>query len=321
MAIDPLTRRGLLASAGAAGLTAIAASTAPQSLAQNPPKVKKKGPNVKMTTRPIPSSGEALPIVGFGTYRSFNLSNTPENVSRLTEVCRILFESGGSILDSSPMYGRSEEMAGNALASLGARDKAFIMTKVWTSGRSSGVRQMQESLRLFKTDHIELMQVHNLQDWRTHLKTLRAWKEKKTFRYIGLTHYTTSALNDLIEISRHEKIDFLQFPYSIELRAAEQRLLPFARDKGIATISNVPFGQGGLFRRVRGQKPPTWATDFGADSWGRFFLKYVLGDPALTCVIPGTGKPHHARDNVGAGFGRMPTAAERKRMIEALAAI
>lgn len=319
MKLDPLTRRSLLAGAGAAGLTAMAGAAASSSLAQNPPKVKKKAPNVKMITRPIPSSGEALPVVGFGTYRSFNLSNTPENVRQLAEVCRILFESGGSILDSSPMYGRSEEMAGNALAALGERDKAFIMTKVWTSGRSSGVRQMQESLRLFKTDHIELMQVHNLQDWRTHLRTLREWREKKTFRYIGLTHYTTSALDDLVDISRREKIDFLQFPYSIELRAAERRLLPFARDKGIATISNVPFGQGGLFRRVRGQNPPAWAAEFGADSWARFFLKYVLGDPALTCVIPGTGKPRYARDNVGAGFGRMPTAAERKRMIETLA--
>jgi diketogulonate reductase-like aldo/keto reductase len=240
-------------------------------------------------------------------------------VRRLAEVCRILFEAGGSILDSSPMYGRAEAMAGRALAELGARDRAFIMTKVWTTGRQSGIRQMEESLRLFRTDRIELMQVHNLTDWRTQLRTLRAWKERGTFRYIGLTHYTTRALDELLDIGRREKVDFLQFPYSIELRAAERRLLPQARDAGIATISNVPFGQGGLFRRVRGAQPPAWAAEFGADSWARFFLKYVLGDPGLTCVIPGTGKPHHARDNVGGGVGRFPTEAERRRMVEAVA--
>lgn len=315
---DPraITRRGLLTAAGGAGLAAMAGGVAGG--VAGPAGAQTRG---AMATRKIPSTGEALPVVGFGTYRSFNLSDTPENVRRLAEVCSTLFAAGGSILDSSPMYDRAEEMAGKALGALKSRDKAFIMTKVWTTGRERGIRQMRESLRLFRTDKIELMQVHNLSDWRTQLKTLRAWKDEGVFRYIGLTHYTTSALDDLMAVARREKVDFLQFPYSIDLRAAERRLLPFARDTGIATIANVPFGQGGLFREVRGKTVPDWAAAFGADSWARFFLKYVLGDPALTCVIPGTGKPHHARDNVGAGFGRVPTATERRRMIAVVEAL
>jgi len=269
----------------------------------------------KIATRPIPASGAPLPVLGFGTYRTYDYPDTPEVQRRLRAVTRILFEAGGTILDSSPMYGAAEERAGEALAALGLTDRAFVMTKVWTSGREAGIRQMRQSLRHFKRDKIELMQVHNLVDWRTQLKTLKAWKERGTFRYIGLTHFTTSSFDDLMRIAKAEGVDFLQFPYSIARRAAERRLLPFCRDAGIATVANVPFGGGGLFGRVRGKSVPDWAKDFGADSWARFFLKYVLGDPALTCVIPGTGKERHARDNVGGGIGRVPTQAERRRMV------
>jgi diketogulonate reductase-like aldo/keto reductase len=300
---DPIQRRDFLRASACAGaaLAAAAAGT--------------------IAARPIPATGEALPVLGFGTYRTYDLPDKPMVQANLQAVTKILFDAGGTVLDSSPMYGSAEARAGEALAALNLTGRAFVMTKVWTSGEAAGIRQMRNSLRHFKRDKIELMQVHNLVDWRTQLKTLRAWKERGTFRYIGLTHFTTSAFDDLMAVARVEKIDFLQFPYSIARRDAESRLLPFCRDKGIATVANVPFGGGGLFRRVRGKPVPAWAADFGADSWARFFLKYVLGDPALTCAIPGTGKVRHARDNIGGGIGRMPTAAERRRMIRVMAGL
>jgi aryl-alcohol dehydrogenase-like predicted oxidoreductase len=174
---------------------------------------------------------------------------------------------------------------------------------------------MEASLAKLRTPMIDLMQIHNLVDWRTQLRTLRAWKEQKRVRYIGITHYTTSAFDELAGIMRSEPVDFVQFPYSIGVRAAEKRLLPLAAERGIATLVNVPFDSGALFRRVRGKALPPWAVEFDCASWAQFFLKYILGDPAITCVIPGTAKPEHARDNVAAGMGRLPDAAQRQRMV------
>lgn len=267
-------------------------------------------------TRPIPKSGEALPAVGLGTWQTFDIGRDAGERSRRREVLELLFQGGGSVIDSSPMYGRSEGVVGDLLAAMGARDRAFLATKVWTRGRADGIAQMEQSLSRFRTDRLDLMQIHNLVDWRTHLKTLRAWKEEGRIRYLGITHYTTGALEDLAAIIEREPIDFVQFAYSLDVRQAERRLLPLAAERGVATLINRPYEKGALFRAVRGRALPAWAADFGCATWGQFFLKYILSHPAVTCVIPGTSKPKHMLDNLGAGRGRLPDAAERRRMVE-----
>ncbi len=274
-----------------------------------------------MLAKPIPSSGEMLPAIGIGTYKGFDLADGAANHARLAEVLRRLFAAGGKIVDSSPMYGRAEARAGQALASLGKQHDAFIMTKVWTSGREAGLRQMRESLEFFGVDRIALMQIHNLVDWRAHLPVLREWKAAGRFQYIGITHYTADAFGEIEAVLRQEPMDFLQIPYSIAERAAEARLLPLCREKGVAVIANVPLGSGGLMRATKGKPVPAWAGDFGAGTWAQFFLKYLLGHEACTCVIPGTGNPDHAADLLGAGEGRLPTEAERRRMADALGAL
>ena len=261
-----------------------------------------------------------LPAVGIGTYKGFDLADGAETRARLAEVLRRLFAAGGTIVDSSPMYGRAEARAGQALASLGKQYDAFIMTKVWTSGRAAGTRQMHDSLAFFGVERIALMQIHNLVDWRTQLATLREWRGAGCFKYIGITHYTTGAFGEIEAVLKQEKLDFLQIPYSIAERAAEARLLPLCREKGVAVIANVPFGAGRLTRAAEGKPVPDWAREFGAGTWAQFFLKYLLGHDACTCVIPGTGDPDHAADLLGAGEGRLPTEAERRRMIDAIAA-
>lgn len=269
----------------------------------------------RMHQRKIPSSGEMLPVVGCGTWRTFDVGATPQERAPLAEVLRILFEAGGSVIDSSPMYGAAEGVAGDLLAAAGTREKAFIATKVWTSGRASGIDQMQQSTRLLKTDRIDLMQIHNLVDWRTHLPTLRAWKQEGRLRYLGVTHYTQSAHAELAAVLRAEKWDFVQINYALDDRAVEQSVLPLAAERGVAVIVNQPFGGGGLLRRLLGRKLPGWAAEIGCTSWAQILLKFVLAHPAVTCVIPGTGKPEHMKDNVQAGFGAYPDADLRKRMV------
>ncbi len=267
-------------------------------------------------TRPVPKSGEALRAIGLGTWQTFDIGGDAEERALRREVLELLFEAGGSVIDSSPMYGRSEAVVGDLLAEMGARDRAFLATKVWTRGREQGIAQMERSLSRFRTERLDLMQIHNLVDWRTHLKTLRAWKEQGRIRYLGITHYTTGALDDLARIIEREPIDFVQFAYSLSVRQAEQRLLPLAAERGVATLINRPYEKGSLFRAVRGEALPEWAADFGCASWGQFFLKYILAHPAVTCVIPGTSKPRHMVDNLGAARGRLPDAGERRRMVE-----
>lgn len=276
----------------------------------------------RMSTRPIPSSGEALPVVGIGTWQTFDVGPSAAERAPLTEVLRLFFESGGKVVDSSPMYGRAEAVSGDLVARLGARDRAFLATKVWTQGREAGIAQMRNSMRLMRAGpSIDLIQVHNLVDWRTHLATLRAWKDAGTVRYIGITHYTESAFADLARVMQDEPIDFVQLPYSVGVRGAEDRLLPIAAERGIAVIVNRPFEGGGLFRQVRRQPLPDLAAELDCTSWAQLFLKFILAHPAVTCVIPGTGKVEHLVDNVGAGHGRLPDTAQRRRLLRAIEAL
>jgi aryl-alcohol dehydrogenase-like predicted oxidoreductase len=268
----------------------------------------------KMQTRKIPSSGAALPVIGCGTWRTFDAGPTPGERAPLTEVLRTLFDAGGSVIDSSPMYGRAEAVTGDLLTAMKAQDKAFVATKVWTRGREAGIRQMQNSFALLQRERIELMQVHNLVDWRTQLATLRAWKAEKRIRYLGVTHYTESAHAELEAVMRSEALDFVQLNYSLDDRAAARRLLPLAAERGIAVLVNQPFGGGELLRALRGRPLPLWAADIGCESWAQILLKFCLAHPAVTCVIPGTSRPEHMADNVRAGFGALPDAATRAKI-------
>ncbi|MFC5411880.1 aldo/keto reductase [Larkinella bovis] len=266
-----------------------------------------------MLNRPIPVSKENLPVVGIGTWQTFDVTGTAEK-EPLLQALKAVQQAGGKMIDSSPMYGRSEEVVGDLTAKSGFQNQFFYATKVWTRGREAGIRQMEESMQKMKRSALDLMQIHNLVDWKTHLETLKAWKAAGKIRYIGITHYTDSRHDELIDILSKEPIDFVQFNYSILSRNAEKRLLPTARDKGVATIINQPFAEGRLFSRVKGKELPAWANENEIHSWAQFFLKFLIGHPAVTCVIPGTSNPKHAADNMLAGHGRQPDAALREKM-------
>jgi len=261
-----------------------------------------------MNTRPIPSTKEALPVIGCGTYVGFDQAPDGAGQAQLLDVVDALFAAGGSVIDSSPMYGRAEAVAGELLATEARRDKAFVATKVWTQGRDAGVQQMQESMRLLRSDRIDLMQIHNLVDWKVHLATLRQWKAQGLVRHIGITHYTASAYPQVEAVLRAEPLDFLQINYSIDDREAAQRLLPLAADRGVAVIVNMPFGGGGLLRSLIGKPLPAWAADIGCSTWAQVLLKFVLSHPAVTCTIPGTRRPEHMAENAAAGVGPAPAA-------------
>jgi diketogulonate reductase-like aldo/keto reductase len=268
-----------------------------------------------MITRAIPSSGEAMPVVGLGTSQVFDVGADPRAREPLRQVLRAFTDAGGRIIDTSPMYGRAEAVTGDLVAEMGLRQRVFLATKVWTSGRDAGIAQMRRSAELLKSAVIDLIQVHNLLDWRTQLATLRAMKAAGQVRYIGITHYTTSSLPELARILQAEPgIDFVQCAYSLATRAAETALLPVAADRKVAVIVNRPFEDGGMFRRVRGKALPEWAADFDCTSWAQLFLKYVFAEPAVTCAIPGTADPVHMADDLKAGFGRLPDAQQRAQI-------
>jgi aryl-alcohol dehydrogenase-like predicted oxidoreductase len=260
-----------------------------------------------MTTRPIPSTREALPVIGCGTWLGFDVSPGSAEHQRLPGVLDALFAAGGSLIDSSPVYGRAESVVGELLAASGQREKAFLATKVWTSGREAGIAQMEQSFQRLRTQRIDLLQVHNLVDWRTHLATLRDWKAQGRVRYIGITHYNASAYAEVEAVLRAEPLDFLQINYSIDARQAEERLLPLAAERGMAVIVNMPFGGGGLLRRLGTQ--PARAAEIGCRSWSQLLLKFVLSHPDVTCTIPGTTWPEHMADNAAAAAGTFPDAA------------
>jgi aryl-alcohol dehydrogenase-like predicted oxidoreductase len=259
-----------------------------------------------MNTRKIPATGEPLPVVGVGTWQTFDVGASPAERAPRAEVLKVLFEAGGSVIDSSPMYGRAEAVVGDLLAEAGTRSKAFLATKVWTHGREKGIAQMEESMKRLRTDKIDLMQIHNLVDWETHLPTLKAWKAEGRIRLMGITHYMTNEHGALEAVLQLGGFDFVQMNYSLDDRGAETRLLDFARHNGVAVVVNQPFGGGELLKKVSHRPLPAWAKDIGCTSWPQILLKFVLAHPSITCVIPGTSNPAHMRDNVQAGFGPYP---------------
>jgi diketogulonate reductase-like aldo/keto reductase len=270
----------------------------------------------QILTRKIPSSGELVPVIGIGTWQTFDVAADVQARAPLEDVMREFVALGGKVIDSSPMYGRSEDVAGEVIAKLKLRDKLFIATKVWTSGKSAGIAQMEASMTKLHVARgnkpIDLMQVHNLLDAETHLDTLGAWKREGRVRYLGVTHYTASAYDAVAKIIARHPVDSVQINYSIGEREAELRLLPLARERGIAVIVNRPFAGGELFRRLRATPLPSWAGEINCTSWAQLMLKFVISHPAVTCAIPGTGKLEHLRDNMAAGVGQLPD--EKMRM-------
>jgi diketogulonate reductase-like aldo/keto reductase len=267
-----------------------------------------------LITRPIPRSGERLPVIGLGTYQVFDVPPARLADTELRTVLQRFGELGGTVIDSSPMYGHAEAATGALASALKLRPKLFYATKVWTSGREAGIRQMDESFRLLQTQVIDLMQVHNLLDLKTHLPVLRELKKSRRIRYLGITHYHAGAHAELEKLVKSGDFDFVQFNYSLDEPEAEARLLPACADSGTATLINRPFSQAGLFGRVRGKPLPPWCSEIDCTSWAQFFLKWIVSHPAVTCAIPGTGRVAHIEDNLAAATGRLPDAAMRRKM-------
>jgi aryl-alcohol dehydrogenase-like predicted oxidoreductase len=272
-----------------------------------------------LLTRPIPRTGERIPVIGMGTWQTFDADPAAAARGELARVLERFAALGGTVVDSSPMYGRSESVVGALAGQLGMRDRLFLATKVWTEGRARGVAQMDESYRRLGVTRLDLMQVHNLVDVETHLETLAEWKAAGRVRYVGITHYVASAFPRLERLLASHDLDFVQLNYAIIDRAAEARMLPAAAERGVATLINRPYDGGGLFGKVRGRALPDWAAEIDCASWGQFFLKFILSHPAVTCVIPATSQVRHLEDNLGAGHGRLPDAAMRERMAATVA--
>jgi diketogulonate reductase-like aldo/keto reductase len=266
-----------------------------------------------MLTRPIPSTKEQLPVIGLGTWQTFDVGTSDSARAPLRDVLAEFVSLGGRVVDSSPMYGRSEEVLGD----LSAGRTLFVATKVWTRGRAAGIAQMEDSERKLRAK-VDLMQVHNLVDVDTHLTTLREWKKAGRIRYIGITHYTSSAYGDLERAIAKGGIDFVQLNYSLAEREAERRLLPYAAERGVAVLVNRPLGAGSLFRDVRNKPLPGFAAELGCASWAELFLKFVVSHPAVTCAIPATSKVAHLRENMRAGRGVMPDARMRAQIAAAV---
>ncbi len=264
--------------------------------------------------RRIPKTGEAIPAVGLGTWQVFDVASDAKEKAQARETLKVFVELGGRVIDSSPMYGSSESVTGELAAALGLKARLFVATKVWTSGRQAGIRQMEDSMRKLRVERLDLMQVHNLVDAPTHLATLLDWKNAGRVRYLGVTHYHAGAHADLEKIIRPGDIDFVQVNYSLAEPEADRRLLAAAADSRTAVIVNRPFAEGAMFRRVRDKPLPAWAEEIGCASWAQFFLKWILGHPAVTCAIPGTRNPKHVADNLGAASGPLPDEAMRRRM-------
>lgn len=264
--------------------------------------------------RVIPSTGESIPAIGVGTWQTFDVGTSATDRAPLLDVLRKMIELGATVIDSSPMYGNSEGVVGDLSTQANVNDKLFVATKVWTTGEQAGIDQMNRSFNLLKREKMDLMQIHNLVDWQTHLKTLRRWKDQGKIRYIGITHYTDGAHTTLAKILKEHPIDFVQANYNLLDTNAELELLPVAQERKVAVIANRPFEEGSLFRMAKGKEVPAWAKEFGCESWAQFFLKFILSHPSVTVAIPGTSKVAHLLDNLGATQGRLPDAREREKM-------
>jgi aryl-alcohol dehydrogenase-like predicted oxidoreductase len=271
-----------------------------------------------MSTRPIPRTGEALPAVGLGTWQTFDAGSGEAERAPLREVLRAFLAAGGRVIDSSPMYGRAEAVVGALLAEVPGGERAWLATKVWTQGKAEGEAQIRESMRRMRARRLDLLQVHNLLDVETHLSTLRDLKQSGTIRYVGITHHARSSFGAMERLLRAEALDFVQLPYSAATREAEARLLPAARETGTAVLVMRPFEEGALFSRVRGKPLPAFAAELGCTAWSQLFLKFILAHPAVTAVIPATSRPRHLAENVAAGSGPLPDAAQRRWIAEAV---
>ncbi|MGK2907510.1 MAG: aldo/keto reductase [Desulfuromonadales bacterium] len=267
-----------------------------------------------MLRKTIPGTAESLPVIGLGSSRTFDVGADAPVIADFVALIQDFFARGGELIDSSPMYGSAEQIIGLLLNKADVRDRLFAATKVWTDGEQAGIQQMERSAQKWGIDHFDLMQIHNLRDWQTHLKTLKTWKAEGKIRYLGITTSHGHNHRELETILRQEPFDFVQLSYNIEDRSVENRLLPLAADRGIAVLVNRPYQRGSLFRAVKGKTLPDWTAEFDCRSWGQFFLKYIVSHPAVTCVIPATTKRHHLQDNMDAGIGRQPDAALRKKM-------
>jgi len=263
--------------------------------------------------RPIPSTGEEIPVVGLGTWQTFD--KVASDIISASRLMKSFIDSRGTLVDSSPMYGVAESVVGKSAEHLGITDSLFIATKVWTTGKEQGIRQMETSLQLFKRSMIDLMQIHNLQDWQTHLKTINDWKDLGKIRYTGITHYTDSTHSRMKQIIKENKIDFIQINCSILSRNAEKELIPFAADRGVAVIINRPFEERMLFSKLLGKPLPDWRAEIGCTNWSEFLLKYLIGNPAVTCIIPASSNPRHIADNMAAIGGNIPDEKTRQKMI------
>lgn len=274
-----------------------------------------------ISRRPIPATGEQIPVVGMGSWITFNIGDDPYQRAERRQVLEHFFARGGRLIDSSPMYGSAEEVLGDLLGQVPGSRNLFAATKVWMPGRWAGVKQMEYSRRLWGVARFDLMQVHNLLDWENHLETLEAWKQEGRIRYLGVTTSHGRRHEELEKLLLREPLDFVQFTYNVLDREAEQRLLPLAAERGVAVIINRPFQGGSLFGLVRGKPLPAWAQEFDCGNWAQFFLKFVVSHPAVTCAIPATSNPAHMQENMGAAYGRLPDAGLRRRIIESVAAL
>lgn len=263
----------------------------------------------------IPGTSEKLPAIGMGTWQTFDVAETADARKEVKAVLKEFVDMKGKLVDSSPMYGNSESVVGDLSSELGVQSSLFLATKVWTQGMEAGLRQMKNSMDELKTSRIDLMQVHNLVDYNTHLRTLQRWKSEGKIRYIGITHYTVGHHDELAKIIKRDQIDFVQFNFSIATRDAEKTLLPLAADRNVGVIINKPFESGELFSRTKGKQVPSWASEFDCTSWGQFFLKYIIAHPGVTCAIPATAKVHHLKDNMLACYGRLPDEQTRSKMV------
>ena len=264
----------------------------------------------------IPSSGEAIPIIGIGTARRYEAVKSDAEKALLRETIRQFQALGGKVIDSSPSYGTAEEVVGELAEGLKVRDSLFLATKVSLRnvGRAEGIAQIEQSFKKLRTNKIDLIAVHNLRDTDTQLRTLREMKQAGRIRYVGITTSFDNQYGAFEQVMKKETLDFIQIDYALDNRDAGDRIIPLAGDRGAAVMINLPFGRGRLFKAVQGKKLPEWASDFDCQSWPQFFLKYIVSHPAITCAVPGMARPEYVVDNLGAARGRLPDSATRRKV-------